>query len=356
MYSPKQILEWIETNVQRMRRSRQKTLADIVAAGMEMRGCGVLALGRALPGQTTPKHKIKRVWRFFRNEDIEIEAIQEALIRALAPAQGLIVLLADWTDLGQYKILVVSLPRDGRALPIWWKTIDKHVGEGSMIAVETEVFAALEKMLPVGREILMVADRGFGNTRWIGECIKRGWGYVQRLGAHLVIDSTEYLGKLGELGILPGTSVHDHGAVLMSDSNPLTTRLVTTYAKDAKEPWYLVTSSTALPTQIVRLYQRRMWIEEMFRDLKNRRWGLGMEHVELSQPVRHDRHLAVLALTYVFLCAFGAAAETEEIADQLKANTESNRAMALARIGNYFIQIASLSIVAALSILNTLPP
>lgn len=225
-----------------------------------------------------------------------------------------------------------------------------------MIAVEREVFGALEGLLPEGREVIMVADRGFGNTRWLGDCRKRGWGYVQRVGANIVVDGVEYLGKLGELGIPPGSPSRDHGTVVMTDSNPFMTRLVTTYAKDATEPWYLVTSSPAVPPHIVRLYQRRMWIEEMFRDLKNRRWGLGLDHVELSEPVRHDRHLAVIALAYVFLCAFGAAAETENIADQLKANTEATRVMALARIGNYFIQIAFMSISVAIVYLNSLPP
>ena len=101
----------------------------------------------------------------------------------------------------------------------------------------------------------------------------------------------------------------------------------------AKEPWYLVTNLEQDPAaQVVRLYKRRMWIEAMFRDLKNRNWGLGMDQVQLTQAGRHDRHFLVLALAYVLLFAFGAAAETTGLREQLKANTVNERVLSLARI------------------------
>ena len=93
----------------------------------------------------------------------------------------------------------------------------------------------------------------------------------------------------------------------------------------------------------------------MFRDLKNRDWGLGLEQVRLSEPQRHDRHFIVLALAYVFLCAFGAAAETLGIARMLQANTSKERVLSLARIGNYFLQIAKCPLDIAFEALAALP-
>jgi hypothetical protein len=93
----------------------------------------------------------------------------------------------------------------------------------------------------------------------------------------------------------------------------------------------------------------------MFRDLKNRDWGLGLDQVRLSEPERHDRHFVVLALAYAFLCAFGAAAETLGIARMLKANTSQERVLSLARIGNYFIQIGQCSLDTAFGALADLP-
>ena len=59
MFDPSKILAWLESNVEGMRRSRMKTLADIVDAALLMHGVGVLALGRAMAGETAAKHCIK---------------------------------------------------------------------------------------------------------------------------------------------------------------------------------------------------------------------------------------------------------------------------------------------------------
>ena len=110
-----------------------------------------------------------------------------------------------------------------------------------------------------------------------------------------------------------------------------------------------------LKNEVVRLYKRRMWTEALFRDLKNRDWGLGLDHVRISSADRHDRHFAILALTYVLLCAFGAAAETFAIARQLKANARGDRVMSLARIGNYFLQLCRCPLKQAFAALQALP-
>ena len=133
-------------------------------------------------------------------------------------------------------------------------------------------------------------------------------------------------------------------------------RLVTVYERDAEDPWYLVTDlPEEPPAEIVRLYKRRMWIEAAFRDLKNRNWGMGMDNVRLTHVGRLDRHFIILALAYMLLYAFGAAAETAGLGDELKANTVNERVLSLARIGNYFLQTAQVAIPYAIACLLDLP-
>ena len=44
-----------------------------------------------------------------------------------------------------------------------------------------------------------------------------------------------------------------------------------------KSPWFIFTNSTEFsPKQVMRLYSRRMQIEQNFRDEKNPRWGFGL--------------------------------------------------------------------------------
>lgn len=360
MYDPDRILSWLAENVQPMRQSRRKTLASIVSAALLMKGVGVLALGRAMAGRVSAKHCIKRVWRFFRNDGVEVESVSAALFAALRPNEERPVILVDWTDITPFQQLVFSLPRDGRSLPFLCITIRKsrYSGErsGEMIKAEQQGLELIGKMCPPELSPIIIGDRGFGNTRWLADVEKRGWGFVQRLSCIHNVDVAEHIGTLKELGIRRGRRPRDWGWGTLGEKQWGHMRLVTTFKRDAKEAWYLVTNLDGPPpAEVVRLYARRMWIEATFRDLKNRNWGLGLDNVRLSEPERHDRHFIVLALAYAFLCAFGAAAESVDIDRHYKANTRSDRVMSLARLGNYFIQIVSCPIDVALSCLAALP-
>lgn len=360
MYDPSKILTWIVANVEGMRLSRCKTLAAIVSGALLMRGVGVLALGRAMSGEVAAKHCIKRVWRFLRNEQFECESLFAALFRYLRPPTGRTVILVDWTDLHPFQQLVFSLPRDGRALPFMVFTVRKGTSEeeneGVMVAAETNAMKMLERICPRGLHPIIIADRGFGHARWLGGIQKRGWHFVQRLSHIHQVSVEKHMGTLKELGIRRGRRAHDWGWGTMDEQQFGPVRLVTIFERDSQEAWYLVTSlEFEVPAEIVRLYKRRMWTEAMFRDLKNRDWGLGLDHVRLSEPERHDRHFAIIALAYVLLCAFGAAAETFDIARRLKANTRAERVMNLARIGNYFLQLYRCSLKEAFAALQDLP-
>jgi len=103
-------------------------------------------------------------------------------------------------------------------------------------------------------------------------------------------------------------------------------RLVTVFDGKGSKPWHLVTNlELESAKEVVAFYKRSMWTKAMFRDLKNRDWGLGLDQVRLSEPQRHDRHFIIFALAYIFLCAFGAAAETLDITRRLKANTRATK-------------------------------
>lgn len=360
MYASSKILTWIVANVQGMRLSRAKTLAAIVSAALLMKGVGVLALGRAMSGEIAAKHCIKRVWRFLRNEQFEAESLFAALFNYLRPATGRTIILVDWTDLNPFQQLVFSLPRDGRALPFMVITIRKGTSEeenkGAMLAAEREALAMLARICPGNIQPILIADRGFGHPRWLREIQKRGWHFVQRLSHIHQVSVERHMGTLKELGIRRGWRARDWGWGTMDEQDFGPIRLVTVFERGSEEPWYLVTSlEFEAPAEVVRLYKRRMWTEAMFRDLKNRDWGMGLDHVRLSEPQRHDRHFAILALAYILLCAFGAAAETFDIAQKLKANTRAERVMNLARIGNYFLQLYRCSLKDAFAALQALP-
>lgn len=359
MYDPSKILTWLEQNVQ-MRQSRRKTLAAIAGGAMRLQGAGVLALGRAMEGPAKAKHRIKRVDRFLGNPQVEVDAISEGLFHQLRPQKGPVVVLADWTSRHRFQQLALALPRDGRALPFFCVTVEKGDGSGAhdglMVQAETLALEMLSRFCGDTITPIIVADRGFGNARWLNDVAKRGWYFVQRLASNHGVNVEGYMGILSQLGIRRGWTPKDWGWGTMNEEEWGPIRLVSVYDRDADEPWYIVTNlANDTPAEIVRFYKRRMWIEAMFRDLKNRNWGMGMGQTKLTTESRLDRHFIILAVAYVLLFAFGAAAESAGIADQLKANTVNERVLSLARIGNYFLQTAQVSIAYAIAVMLELP-
>ena len=117
MFGPAKIMKWFDGNLQVVRRSRRKTLAHIVDGAMQLKGVGVLNLGRAMSGDTCAKHRIKRVDRFLGNKNLERFSIYSTLFNVLRGKDKLPIVLVDWTDRGPYEQLVFSLTRDGRSLP-----------------------------------------------------------------------------------------------------------------------------------------------------------------------------------------------------------------------------------------------
>lgn len=359
MYDPNKILTWLEEKVQ-MRRSRMKTLAAIVSGAMRMQGCGVLALGRAMDGEASAKHRIKRVDRFLGNAQVEIGAVNQAIFDQFRPRKGPVIVLADWTDRTPFQQLVLAMPCNGRALPIYCATVPKGDGsgkhEGLMIQAEADALEALGRLCGDTIRPVIIADRGFGNTRWLGDIQERKWFFVQRISQEIYMETEHYIGPLYELGIRRGWTPRDWGQGTMTNQYFGVVRLTSVFERTADEPWLLVSNlDDKSPRDIVNFYKHRAWIEAMFRDLKNRNWGLGMDHVHLTTPSRFERHFLIVALAYIFLVAFGAMAEAQGLGRKLKANTVSKRVLSLARIGNYFLQNAQASITCAIKALLEIP-
>lgn len=347
MLDPEKIIAWLDKNVNDMRGSRKKTFAALVAAAMTRCGVGVLSLGRAMTANTSAKHCIKRTWRFMRNQGVEISAVHKALFAKACRRSGPLVILVDWTDLHPYRTLVMAVAYDGRALPFWSKTIRKSSGKGRMKRAESEAMSFLAEVAIRPQHMVVVADRGFGNSRWINSVAGHNLSFVQRLSKGMTVYNADYYCTLSVLPVGQGTPACCFGRSTLGEANSFSAFLVTIWAADSSEPWYLVTDQKDTPEEVVAIYQKRMWIEAMFRDLKSSKWGLGLDEVRLSEPIRHDRHLLVIFLAYTLLVAFGAVAEKRGLSQNLKANTVKTRVLSLATIGFLTIKHIKCSISSA---------
>ncbi len=68
--------------------------------------------------------------------------------------------------------------------------------------------------------------------------------------------------------------------------------VVVKHAAEMKEPWVLATNDPAVTaSSAVKIYSRRFSCEEMFRDIKDPRFGMGLLNSQIKNIRRRDRLL-----------------------------------------------------------------
>jgi len=92
------------------------------------------------------------------------------------------------------------------------------------------------------------------------------------------------------------------GRILLTTASPFPTHLVLHWQVGQKAPWYLATNLLG-PQAAMHLYSRRMWIEEMFGDMKKH--GVDLESSHLYHFLRLSRLTLIVCLLYLWLVALG---------------------------------------------------
>jgi hypothetical protein len=292
-----------------------RTLVMMVSAFLAVRGPWLSEMGRTLahlPG--TLAGKVKRMSRFLCESRFDVLdaflGVAEGILETVAhvtPKRVILVSL-DWTDLGEYMGLWMSLPYQGRALPLACLVLEKAKALGSMTAVEEEMLSRFLVRFPseLRARLVVLADRGFAKREL--------WDVIERLGAHWAVrlprDYQISVGgewrELRELGLRLGETRTLRGVDAMKGNprkvNLALRRLPLGEAQDPDDDaWYIATDVEDIPA-VLTWYSRRFQIEEMFRDLKSR---LGMDRHQLGTEESVGKMMLVVALGYVILLEDG---------------------------------------------------
>src|SRR5262249_35847190 len=130
----------------------------------------------------------------------------------------------------------------------------------------------------------ILADRGFRRVSWLKLLQKLELGFVVRLMDDVYVSLGEGLKlPLRDLLLTPG-EVLDLGWIKLRSDEACTTRVIGYWAKGASEPWWLATDLSCPASRIVKLYDRRMTIEEQFRDTKGKRFGVKLFWTHFRDP------------------------------------------------------------------------
>src|SRR5258708_3311784 len=279
----------------------------------------------------------KRFERFVKNKAVRVrvwyDPIASALLRAAASG-GQVRLIIDATKVSAgHRLLMVSVAYHGRSLPIAWTWVRSSRGHSST-AKQVKLLAYVNALLPFCVNVSLVGDCEFGHPLLIENLRFWGWDYALRQPGNYLIKAraAKSWRRLDSFGLHSGMSVW-MGNVLLTQSSPFPTHILLHHQRGEKEPSFIATNLLT-PGATVRLYRVRMWIEEMFGDLKKHGFDLEMTH--LRHFLRLSRLTLLVCLLYTFLIAMGEFVLSHGLSAQV--DRTDRRDLSIFRLGWDFLE------------------
>ncbi len=291
-----------------------------------------------IPGPAKLLSMTRRLSRLLVNPAIRVREWYKPIAREWLENQfrhlGEIHLIVDGTKIGfGHQLLIVCLAYRKRAIPIAWTWV-KHVKGHSTAAMQLALLAYVRQLIPTAAAVFLVGDCEFGSVAVLRQLDKWHWFYVLRQKTDTGVWFNE------KSGWRPfGSHIHQPGQSFWLGRGYLTAKeiypvnLLVHWEVGEKEPWCLATNLPDLPMAL-KFYRRRMWIEEMFGDLKKH--GFDLERTMLRHFERLSRLTLAVALLYVWLISIGTRTVRKGLRDLV--DRTDRRDLSIFQIGLRFIE------------------
>jgi hypothetical protein len=304
----------------------------------ESRSVYLSRIAGKIPGQAKLQSNVQRLSRFLDNPAIRVREWYEPIARQWLEAQlatvGEIHLIVDGTKIGfDHQLLMIALAYRKRAIPIAWTWV-KHVRGHSTGDQQLALLAYVKTLIPPEAAVFLVGDTEFGAVKVLPKLESWHWNYVLRQKSNTLVWSpsenrwkpfNSYIHKAGQSFWL--------GNTYLSQAHSYPTNLLIYWKIGEEEPWCLATNLPDLHTAL-RFYKRRMWIEEMFGDLKKH--GFDLECSMLHSFLRLSRLTLAVAFLYAWLVSTGS--RTIHLGLRHLVDRNDRRDLSIFQIGLRFIE------------------
>ena len=264
-------------------------------------------IARKILSPATLPSRIRRLARFLQNPRWPVRPsyapVAQFLIQHLVATLGEIRLIADGSRVAfHHQLLLIAIAFRGRAVPLCWTWIPSARGHSSA-RQQLALLAYVHDLIPSGTPVSFVGDAEFGAVEVQQQLDAWTWQFVVRQKANNQVRRTPHdpWQDFGSLVQQAGQSVWWPQARLTA-KHDYAVNLLAYWQAGEQEPWLLATNEPT-PTDTRRAYRRRMWIEELFGDLKGHGFDLGSTH--LRHLTRLSRLILLVVLLYVWLLLAG---------------------------------------------------
>lgn len=317
--------------------TRLTNLIYMMMGMFQSRSVQLNLIARKTPIRAQKLSIVKRLARFLDNPNVRVgewyHPFAETLLHSAASA-GTVHLIIDATKIAfGFRLVMVSVAYQRRSLPIAWTWLVGSRGHSST-ATQVKVLDTVRGLLPRGVQVSVVGDCEFGHPLLIEHLRFWGWDYALRQpGDHLgMLRGTGKWQRLDRLPLVKGQA-RWMGRMLLTQASAYPTHLVVFWQLGEDKPWFLATNLLD-PRAALRLYRRRMWIEEMFGDMKKHGFDLQASH--LRHFLRLSRLTLAVCLLYLWLIALAEHVITHHLTDEV--DRTDRRDLSLFRLGWDFLE------------------
>lgn len=300
---------WIEQLLPKERITRRRNLTWLLVGIYMSKAVHLSKIALKILGPANTLSIARRLSRFLDNPAVRVrewyEPIARDVLQAMASTVGEIRLIADGTKVGfGHQLLMVAVAFHRRAIPIAWTWVNSSRGHSSA-GKQLALLAYVRQLIPAKTPVLLVGDSEFGSVEVIRQAKTWKWRYVLRQkGSHQVKTGKNDWQRFDSLIKGPGQSLWLECSFLTM-LHVCPTNLLAYWKKGEKEPWLLATNLSS-QKEALQAYRRRMWIEEMFGDMKGN--GFDLESTHLHHFLRLSRLTLAVVLLYVWLISTGSKA------------------------------------------------
>lgn len=315
--------------------SRLKCLCKLVHGLIQVRTVNLSELSLCFGEKVQKLSSFRRIQRFFAQVSFPFDQLSGFIWDRFQGDESTVLALdrTNW-KFGKINlnILMLSICRDGFAVPLMWKVLKNKRGNSSQ-AERIELMERFVSVIQTDQIIRLVADREFIGARWLQWLDRHHIHFIIRIRANQQVErtvrksqradsifSSEQWKSLRKPRQLKGVSVYMGGQKLATGD-------------------YLILISN-LPIRNAPYYYAKRWeIEVLFAALKKR--GFNFESTHITIPERINNLIAILALAFVWAIIIGqwAAENTKKI----PVKKHGRKAISIFRLGLDQIRIKMLN-------------
>jgi hypothetical protein len=320
------------------RLSQQKTCAALIAALCQCAQASSFAIAGQLSCLTEVQFgsALTRLYRFLRNERFDNWLLTEQMLRLLGQEQKHLLLALDWTAWqDRFSVLTASVCVGTRSVPVASSAcVKRNLARSQNLWEETFLRLVVDRLRAAEVSAIWLCDRGFHRVAWLKKFVEMKQRFVVRLQRDVTVHLPDGARPLKSLEMMEGES-RDFGFVHLRADEFVRVRLIGVWAKGAKEVWWLATDLTNRVSTVVSYYDRRMGIEEQFRDVKGVRFGMKLKWTQFTKPEFVERMYLLVGIALLLWTTVGRAVEDRAPKVRLRSRTKGAR-LSLARIGSYY--------------------